>query len=236
MLWTPVRWWRISFRKLINSSTTLKGVRNSRRHTIQNCKITDRFTARTAPETQKSGYNYWWNSGDLSTSRRASRQFARRLEVLRNNAKMIVSKAYGGMHTDPAENIEKLVEKAVITEWRLNSTIKANVSGVEEVDRHGYGPLARKFRNTDLCNGAKGAIQAFTNAKPKAVTEKVTLCSYCPVHLWDVCEERRNTPWCEKCGQRGHDISMYRTFVNTYLTGNTRQKCLKLLVLSAIRM
>ena len=46
---------------------------------------------------------------------------------------------------------------------------------------------------------------------------KVTLCCYCGSadHLWDICEETRNTPWCEKCGKRGHDISMCTTFLNT---------------------
>ena len=88
---------------------------------------------------------------------------------------------------------------------------------MEEVDRLGYGALARKFSNSYLCDGTKN----FTNTKAKTLEDNVTLCSYCgnPDHLWDVCEKRRITPWC--------DISMCRTFINTHLTGNTRQQCLK---------
>ena len=137
----------------------------------------------------------------------------------------------------PAEKFEELVEKAVLTEYRLNSTNKSNVNWMEEVDRHGYGALARKFSNSDRCDGAKDPRQTFINTKAQTLEEKVTLCSYCgsPDQLWDVCEERRNTPWCEKCGQLGHDISMCRTFVNTHLTGNTRQQCLKQHVPETVR-
>ena len=84
------------FCKLINSSTTWNGIRNSRCHTFKNCETTDRFTARTVPKAQRSGYN----SETYQRRGVSVRQFARRLEILRNDAKIIMLKQYGEIHTE----------------------------------------------------------------------------------------------------------------------------------------